>query len=55
MVSEFDYFTPTVTQSAITAQYYDEISPTNPLNSSVANPVCTWSLRFQRPRTYTAI
>ena len=47
MLSEFDYFTPTITQSAITAQYYDEISPTNPLNSSVANPVCT--LEFKIP------
>jgi hypothetical protein len=49
MLSEFDYFTPTIVQSAITAQYFDEISPTNPLNSSVANPLCT--LEFKIPAT----
>jgi hypothetical protein len=48
-LSEFDYFMPTVLQSAILAQYDDPLTPTNPLNSTVASPLC--SLGFKIPAT----
>ena len=47
MLSEFDYFMPTMQQAAITAQYYDEVAPSNPLNSTQANPLST--LEFKIP------
>ena len=49
MLSEFDYFMPTVIQSAILAEDYDEIAPTAPLNSNAANPLST--LEFKIPAT----
>ena len=41
MLSEFDYFAPTVIQSAIVAEYDDMISPVNALNTDAANPLNT--------------
>ena len=40
-MSEFDYFAPTVIQSAIVAEYDDMISPVNALNTDAANPLNT--------------
>ena len=36
MLSEFDYFTPTVIQSAIGGEYDDVISPVNAINPTAA-------------------
>ena len=49
MLSEFDYFTPTVTESTITLQYVDEIGTSNPMNSEIGNPLC--ELEFKIPAT----
>lgn len=41
MLSEFDYFTPTVIQSAIVAEYDDMISPVNAINADAVNALGT--------------
>lgn len=41
MLSEFDYFTPAIVQSAIVAEYDDMISPVNAINPDAANALNT--------------
>lgn len=41
MMSEFDYFTPSVIQAAIVKEYEEMISPAMNLNSDAANPLST--------------
>src|SRR5215475_10734630 len=41
MMSEFDYFTPSVIQAAIVKEYEEMISPAMTLGSDVANPLST--------------
>ena len=47
MLSEFDYFTPTVIQSAIVGEYDDVISPVNAINPSTSTGLNT--LEFNIP------
>ena len=47
MLSEFDYFTPTVIQSAIVGEYDDVISPVNAINPTAATGLNT--LEFNIP------
>ena len=47
MLSEFDYFTPTVIQSAIVAEYDDVISPVNAINPTTSTGLNT--LEFNIP------
>jgi hypothetical protein len=47
VLSEFEYFTPSVIQSAVIAEYDDMISPTGAINPDQANPLNT--LEFAIP------
>jgi hypothetical protein len=47
MLSEFDYFTPTIIQSAIVGEYDDVISPVNAINPSTSTGLNT--LEFNIP------
>ena len=47
MLSEFDYFTPTIIQSAIVAEYDDAISPVNAINPTTSTGLNT--LEFNIP------
>jgi hypothetical protein len=47
MLSEFDYFTPTIIQSAIVNQYDDVIAPVNNINPSTSTGLS--NLEFNIP------